>query len=157
MRCPECNSSESRVLETRTYKSSEIRRRRECNSCKSRFTTTETIIVSYPLIKKRDGCQEPFNKEKLRKGIQLACLKRPVSLSQIEDIVNQVTQKVLEDNYKTVSAKDVGQIVIKELKKLDDVAYVRFASVYKEFKDVNEFVETLKKDYVIKPKPETQL
>lgn len=156
MKCPECKNSDSRVLETRVYKDSEIRRRRECTDCKSRFTTVETVFVNYPLIKKRDGCQEPFSKEKLRKGIQLACLKRPVSLSQIEDIVGKVTKTVLEDKSKSVTAIDIGLAVVKELKQLDDVAYVRFASVYKEFKDVKEFVETLQKDFIFKPRNENQ-
>ncbi len=152
MKCPECQNTESRVLETRVYKDDEIRRRRECSGCKARFTTVETVFVNYPLILKRDGCQEPFNKDKLRKGIQLACLKRPVSLAQIENIVSKVTKAIIEKSNKSFSAIDLGQIVVKELKSLDDVAYVRFASVYKEFKDVKEFVETLQKDYVFKPR-----
>ena len=157
MKCPECQNSDSRVLETRVYKDNEIRRRRECTHCKSRFTTVETVFVNYPLIQKRDGCQEPFSKEKLRKGIQLACLKRPVSLSQIEDIVSKVTKTVLEDKSKTVTAVDLGLAVVKELKMLDDVAYVRFASVYKEFKDVKEFVETLQKDFIFQPRSDNHL
>lgn len=146
MQCPLCKSQEVKVLETRVHKEHEIRRRRECIACNGRFTTVETLLVRYPYVIKRDGGREPFDPQKLRKGIQLACLKRPVSLPQIETIVTRITGLVLGKNEKEVRSFDVGSIVMSELKKIDDVAYVRFASVYRTFKDVQEFVETLEKE-----------
>lgn len=143
MICPHCNSAENKVLETRMQKEGDIRRRRECLSCKSRFTTVESIIKQYPYIIKKDGTKEPFSKEKLKKGIQLACLKRPVSLANIEEIVNKISQKILQTNDKEVPAMTLGNLVMFELKNVDDVAYVRFASVYRTFQDVQEFVQTL--------------
>ena len=143
MHCPNCKHLDSRVLDTRLQKEGEIRRRRECLKCKSRFTTVECILHSYPMIIKKDSRREPFSKDKVKKGIQYACLKRPVSLAQIEQIVNKVSQYIMETAKKEINANDVGQLVMQELKKMDDVAYIRFASVYRTFKDVNEFVEYL--------------
>ncbi len=146
MQCPLCKSQDVKVLETRVHKEHEIRRRRECISCLGRFTTVETLLVRYPYVIKRDGAREPFDPQKLRKGIQLACLKRPVSLPQIEAIVTRITGLVLGKNEKEIRSLDVGTLVMGELRKIDDVAYVRFASVYRTFKDVQEFVETLEKE-----------
>lgn len=143
MYCPHCQHHDSRVLDTRIQREGEIRRRRECLECKGRFTTLESILFSYPLIIKKDARREAFSKEKLKKGVQYACLKRPVSLAQIEHIVNKVSQYALETTKKEINAKDIGMIVMSELKRIDDVAYVRFASVYRTFKDVHEFVESL--------------
>lgn len=142
MKCPQCGHPEHRVLETRD-REEEIRRRRECLACKLRFSTVETLLVYYPHVIKKDGRREPFSKEKLRRGIQIACKKRPVSVGQIEHLVNRISRWVQNSPDKELSAKKVGQAVVKELKNLDDVAYVRFASVYKSFKDVNEFLQTL--------------
>ena len=147
MQCPLCKSNNVKVLETRVHKEHEIRRRRECNACSGRFTTVETLLVRYPYVIKRDGAREPFEPQKLRKGIQLACLKRAVSLPQIEEIVNRITSLVLGRNEKEVRSLEVGTLVMSELRKLDDVAYVRFASVYRTFKDVQEFVQTLEKEF----------
>lgn len=146
MQCPLCKSQDVKVLETRVHKEHEIRRRRECIDCHGRFTTVETLLVRYPYVIKRDGAREPFEPQKLRKGIQLACLKRPVSLPQIEAIVTRITGLVLGKNEKEIRSIDVGTLVMAELRKIDDVAYVRFASVYRTFKDVQEFVETLEKE-----------
>lgn len=143
MKCPQCGHSDDRVLETRAQKDGEIRRRRECLKCKSRFTTVESVLLQFPHVKKKDGRHEPFSPEKLRKGIQLACLKRPVSLAVIEGLVNKVSRYILEQNEKEISSLKIGQFVMRELKKTDDVAYVRFASVYRTFKDVQEFVQSL--------------
>jgi transcriptional repressor NrdR len=99
-----------------------------------------------PYVKKRDGLREPFHKDKLKKGIQLACLKRPIGLDQIENIVNKVTSQAIDKSSKEVSSVQLGHLVMKELKGVDDVAYVRFASVYKTFKDVQDFVKTLEKE-----------
>lgn len=142
MKCPQCGHLEHRVLETRD-REDEIRRRRECLSCRLRFSTVETLLVYYPHVIKKDGRREPFSKEKLRRGIQIACKKRPVSVGQIEGLVNRISRWVQNSPDKELSAKKVGQAVVKELKGLDDVAYVRFASVYKSFKDVNEFMQSL--------------
>src|SRR3954449_11751959 len=124
MKCPNCGQNEHRVLETRD-RDQEIRRRRECHSCKFRFTTIETLLMHYPHVIKKDGRREPFSKEKLRRGIQIACKKRPVSVGQIENLVNRISRWVQNSPDKELSAKKVGQAVVKELKALDDVAYVR--------------------------------
>jgi transcriptional repressor NrdR len=123
-----------------------IRRRRECLKCKNRFTTLEILLKSLPHIIKKDGRREPFDKDKLRRGIQLACMKRDVSLPVIESIVDRISQKVVDSQENEISSYKIGYWVIEELKKTDDVAYVRFASVYKTFKDVQEFVKTLESE-----------
>lgn len=146
MQCPFCKSENTKVLETRVQKEHEIRRRRQCLDCRGRFSTAETLLVRYPYVIKKDGAREPFDAQKLRRGVQLACLKRPVSLPTIEDIVTRISNKILSKNEKEVRSIDIGHLVMRELKKVDDVAYVRFASVYRTFKDVQEFVETLEKE-----------
>ena len=147
MKCPYCGKDEDRVLDTRIQKEGEvIKRRRECLQCKGRFSTVETLMVQYPFIIKKDGRREPFSKEKLLRGIQAACQKRPISLAQMETIVEIVTQWVLGRIEKEIASQTVGQRVMQELRKLDNVAYVRFASVYRTFKDVQEFLETLEDD-----------
>lgn len=146
MKCPQCGHPEQRVLETRVYREEEIRRRRECMNCKLRFSTVETLLIHYPHVIKKDGRREPFSKEKLRRGIQIACKKRPVSVGQIESLVNRISRWVQSTPDKELAALKVGQAVMKELKGLDDVAYVRFASVYKSFRDVNEFLRSLEEE-----------
>ncbi len=144
MRCPSCGHQEDRVLDTRVGREGDsIRRRRECLSCHSRFTTLESLSQVYPYIIKKDGRHEPFAREKVLKGIQAACQKRPVSLAQMEQIVDRVAKWVLSRPEREVTSETVGQKVIKELRLLDDVAYVRFASVYTTFKDIGEFVSRL--------------
>ncbi len=143
MKCPQCGHLEHRVLETRVHREEEIRRRRECLKCKLRFTTVETLFTHYPQVIKKDGRREPFSKEKLRRGIQIACKKRPVSVGQIENMVNLIARWVQSSPDREMAAQKIGQGVVKELKLLDDVAYVRFASVYKTFTDVNEFMQSL--------------
>ena len=141
MKCPVCGHTEDRVLETRVGKDGDsIRRRRECLKCSSRFTTLETLMQVYPFIVKKDGRREPFSREKVLKGIQAACQKRPVGLAQMEQIVDRVAKWVLSRSEREIEAQAIGQKVVKELRLIDDVAYVRFASVYQSFKDVNEFV-----------------
>jgi len=146
MKCPQCGHLEHRVLETRVHREDEIRRRRECMACKLRFSTVESVLVHYPQVVKKDGRREPFSKEKLRRGIQIACKKRPVSVAQIENIVTHIARWVQGSSEKELSAQKIGQAVVRDLKGLDDVAYVRFASVYKTFQDVNEFMQTLEVD-----------
>ncbi|MFN7262266.1 MAG: transcriptional regulator NrdR [Pseudobdellovibrionaceae bacterium] len=144
MKCPYCGHNEDRVLDTREHKEGEvIRRRRECLKCKARFSTNETLSLSFPLVIKKDGRREPFSKEKILRGLQAACQKRPVSLSQMESVVDRLSVWVINRGEKEVSARLLGQKLMRELRLLDDVAYVRFASVYRTFKDVQEFVETL--------------
>lgn len=143
MKCHQCNFNDSRVLDTRIQKDSEIRRRRECLKCKTRFSTIERAIHYQLHVKKKAGYSEPFNKDKLRNGIQLACLKRPVSLAEIESIVDCISRRIIGITDTEVLSMDIGQEVMNELRSLDDVAFVRFASVYRNFKDVKEFVESL--------------
>ena len=146
MKCPFCGHSEDKVLDTRVQKDGGIRRRRECLSCKSRYSTHETVMLSYPFIIKKDGRREPFNKEKLVRGMQASCQKRPVSLAQVEAAVERIAAWLITRGEGEVASKIIGRRVMAELKQLDDVAYVRFASVYRTFKDVQEFVEKLEGD-----------
>lgn len=144
MRCPYCGHNEDRVLDTREQKEGElIRRRRECLSCKSRFSTMESIQVAFPFVVKKDGRREPFSKDKILRGLQAACQKRPISLTHIEAVVDRIAAWVAARGDKEIPAHLVGQKVMVELRLLDDVAYVRFASVYRQFTDVQQFVETL--------------
>ncbi len=144
MKCPFCNHNEDRVLDTRVQKQGEvIRRRRECYSCKRRFSTIEIVQRVFPLVVKKDGRREDFSKEKLFKGVQAACQKRPVSIAQMEHIVDKIGHWVLDQGEKEIKAELIGHQVMDALKGLDDVAYVRFASVYKTFTDIQEFVEGL--------------
>lgn len=143
MKCPFCGHANDRVLDTRVQKDGSIRRRRECLECKARFTTAETILLAFPFIIKKDGRREPFSKEKILKGLQAACSKRPVSLIQMEAVVERIAAWVINRGESEISSRLIGKKVMAELKQLDDVAYVRFASVYRTFKDVQEFVETL--------------
>lgn len=144
MKCPYCGHSEDRVLDTRVQKEGEvIRRRRECLACRARFTTVESLVVTYPMVIKKDGRREPFVKEKIFKGLQAAAQKRPISTANLEAIVEKIATWALSNSDKEIPTQLIGRRVMTELKKLDDVAYVRFSSVYKTFKDVQEFVETL--------------
>jgi transcriptional repressor NrdR len=144
MKCPYCSHNEDRVLDTREQKDGAlIRRRRECLSCKARFSTSESLSLSLPLVIKKDGRREPFVKEKLFRGIQASCQKRPVSLAQMESVVDRICIWVMNRGEKEVHSRLLGHKVMRELRLLDDVAYIRFASVYRTFKDVQEFVETL--------------
>lgn len=149
MKCPFCGHSEDKVLDTRVQKDGGIRRRRECLSCKSRYSTLETVVLSYPFVIKKDGRREPFSKEKLLRGLSYACQKRPVSTSQLDAIVERIASWVITRGEGEISARVIGRRVMAELKQLDDVAYVRFASVYKTFKDVQDFVEKLEGDELI--------
>jgi len=144
MKCPYCNHNEDRVLDTREQREGElIRRRRECLQCKSRFSTLEALSVSFPLVIKKDGRREPYNKEKILKGLQASCQKRPIGLAQLEGVVERISNWMLHKGEKEISSQLIGKKVMNELRMLDDVAYIRFASVYRTFRDVQEFVETL--------------
>lgn len=144
MRCPYCQELESRVLDSRSCEDgSSIRRRRECNACKRRFTTYERLEERPLLVIKRGGNREQFNRDKLFNGITRACEKRPVSMETIENLVAGI-EKDLRDNYdREVSSMAIGEMVMDRLQSLDEVAYVRFASVYRQFKDVNSFINAI--------------
>lgn len=146
MKCPFCGHNDDRVLDTRVQKDGSIRRRRECLDCKARFSTLEELLLNYPFVIKKDGRREPFSKEKILKGLQAACQKRPVSLAQLEAVVEKISVWVINRGESEIPARTIGRKLMAELKLLDDVAYVRFASVYRTFKDVQEFVDSLEED-----------
>lgn len=146
MKCPRCGHLESRVVDSRYREGGvEIRRRRECEKCGSRFTTYERIEESTPLVIKKDGSRQPYDRNKILLGIKKACEKRPVSLEQMEAIVRKIEQRIQDQALSEIPSSEIGEIVIGELREIDEVAYVRFASVYREFKDVGEFMDELKK------------
>jgi transcriptional repressor NrdR len=154
MRCPGCSGMENKVIDSRLNKEGTvIRRRRECLSCSERFTTYEKLERSLPLLIKKDGRREEFDRDKIIDGVKKACQKRPVSIKDIEELVDRVEQYLQELGEKEVSAVKIGEKVISEIYNLDDVAYVRFASVYRSFKDVNEFMVELKE--VLKSKEDS--
>ncbi len=146
MKCPFCGELETKVIDSRLSKEGDlIRRRRECLKCSKRFTTFERFELTMPLVVKKDGRREVFSREKIFRGIQKACEKRPVSTDEIDAIVRKIEIALTERGEKEVPSSLIGEMVIKELYNLDKVAYVRFASVYKEFKDVEQFMDELKK------------
>jgi transcriptional repressor NrdR len=150
MKCPFCSHSESKVIDSReSRKDKSIRRRRECMSCKKRFTTYEKIEVIPYMVVKKDGSRQPFDGEKILRGLLKACEKRPIPVGKLEEIVEEIEIRVQERPDKEIKASEIGLFVMDKLKSLDKVAYVRFASVYREFKDVLEFkqeLETLLKE-----------
>ncbi|NLM42691.1 MAG: transcriptional repressor NrdR [Clostridiales bacterium] len=146
MRCPFCGCNESKVVDSRPADEyTVIRRRRECENCSKRFTTYEKIEEMPLLIVKRDGSRELYQREKIFNGILKACEKRPVSVKKIEDMVDSIEKELYNSMDKEIESKKIGEMVMAILKKVDDVAYVRFASVYKQFKDINTFMEELNK------------
>ncbi len=145
MKCPFCNSQDSRVIDSRDSQDGETtRRRRECDSCQKRFTTYERVEELLPLLIKKDGRREPYDRKKALAGIQKACEKRPVSAETIQEIADRIEREIQDLGEKEVPSKEVGERIMKELHKIDQVAYVRFASVYRDFKDPSEFLEELK-------------
>lgn len=145
MMCPFCNAPDTKVIDSRRNEDFSIRRRRECEICKKRFTTYEKIETSPILVIKKDNTREPFNKEKLKAGIFSSCIKRPISSKTIDKIVDEVEKEIMLRDDNEISSNDIGEIVLKRLKKVDDVAYIRFASVYREFKEVENFNTELAK------------
>jgi len=146
MRCPFCGHSESKVIDSRESKNGlRIRRRRECLSCERRFTTYEKIEEIPYMVVKKDGRRQPFDSDKLLKGLLKACEKRPVPVAKLDEVVEEIETMLQERQEKEMGASEIGQFVMKKLKALDKVAYVRFASVYREFKDVLEFKKELEK------------
>ncbi|MBW2335017.1 MAG: transcriptional repressor NrdR [Deltaproteobacteria bacterium] len=145
MKCPFCAEINNKVIDSRLGKDGRmIRRRRECLNCKKRFTTYEKVEAVLPMVVKKDGRREPFNNEKIRVGIQMACQKRPISINKIDDFVDSLAQQFQESGNREVNSSEIGERVIEGLKSWDDVAYVRFSSVYRQFKDINEFMTELK-------------
>ena len=145
MRCPYCKKSEDRVLDSRSCRDGcAIRRRRECLACKRRFTTYEQVEgIPLRVVKKNDK-REPFSRPKLLGGLYKACEKRPIPMSRLEEVANRIELEIYEKYEKEVPTSTIGELVMRELRELDQIAYVRFASVYREFKDVSEFVKELK-------------
>ena len=146
MKCPFCSFEESKVIDSRpTDEGQRIRRRRECLSCGKRFTTYE-IIESLPIIViKKDKSRETFNRDKLMTGLLRACEKRPVSIDTLDNMIDEIETTLQNSLDREVSSEKIGQLVMEKLKKIDEVAYVRFASVYRQFKDINTFVRELNK------------
>jgi transcriptional repressor NrdR len=145
MRCPFCQDPENKVIDSReSHEGSVVRRRRECLACKRRFTTYERVEELYPLIVKKDGRRETFDREKVLAGLMKACEKRPVSADQLEETVVAIERLLQGVGEKEVPSSVIGEEVMRRLQTLDEVAYVRFASVYRSFRDISEFMDELK-------------
>lgn len=144
MRCPFCSAPDTKVVDSRLMgDGNQIRRRRECLQCHERFTTFETAELLLPRVIKRDGSREPFNDDKLRAGIHRALQKRPVSVEQIEAAISRIQSRLCALGEREVAAHTLGELVMHELQTLDEVAYVRFASVYRQFQDIQAFQEEI--------------
>jgi transcriptional repressor NrdR len=144
--CPFCAHNDTRVIDSRLLgEGDQIRRRRECMECKARFTTYETAELSLPRVIKSDGRRETFSDEKLRRGIVKALEKRPVEMERVEAAINRITRRVRESGDREIESRRVGDLVMDELRGLDQVAYVRFASVYRSFEDVKAFLEEIER------------
>lgn len=145
MKCPFCDYMESKVIDSRpTDEGSTIRRRRECGKCKHRFTTYEKIEEIPLIVVKKDGNRESYDRAKMMHGIIRACEKRPVAYQQIEDLAKQIEKKLYNSMEKEILSQYIGELVMHGLREIDEVAYVRFASVYRQFKDINTFMDELK-------------
>lgn len=145
MRCPYCHNDDTRVIDSRLATEGDtIRRRRECEKCGRRFTTHERVEDILPMVIKKDGSRQAFDRRKVLSGIGRACEKRPVSFDVMNRLVDNVERGIQEREAKEIPASEIGEMVMRELKSIDDVAYVRFASVYRSFRDVNEFLDEIK-------------
>ena len=145
MKCPYCGKENTRVIESRPTDDSSIRRRRQCDECGKRFTTYEKVETLPLIVVKKDNNREPYDREKIVAGIVRSCHKRPISMTQINDMVDDIEGQIFNMGEKEIPTTTIGSIVMDKLKDLDEVAYVRFASVYREFKDVNTFMDEIKK------------
>ncbi len=146
MHCIKCGCEESKVVDSRTVEeTNSIRRRRECLNCKNRFTTYEKIEYTPIIVIKKNGLRQEFNREKILNGMLRACEKRPISIEELEKAVDDIEMEVNNSMNREIEAKEIGELVIKKLRDLDEIAYVRFASVYRQFKDISEFKEELNK------------
>jgi transcriptional repressor NrdR len=155
MKCPYCSKIENKVIDSRLSKDGRtIRRRRECTECGRRFTTYEKLEEILPLVVKKDGRREPFSREKILEGIKKACQKRPISITRIDEFVDALELHFQELGKKEIDSKEIGEMVISSLKEWDDVAYVRFASVYRQFRDISEFMAELEE--IIKSRKEKE-
>ncbi len=144
MHCPFCGADDTKVIDSRLVAEGDsVRRRRECQSCGERFTTFETAELVMPRVVKSDGTREPFNEEKLRRGLTRALEKRPVGIEEIESALNHIMHRLRSTGERELASRAVGEEVMQELRKMDGVAYVRFASVYRDFQDVREFQEEI--------------
>ncbi|HAY41667.1 MAG TPA: transcriptional regulator NrdR [Gammaproteobacteria bacterium] len=146
MRCPFCQSDDTKVLDTRLIgEGSQVRRRRECTSCNERYSTLESVDLNFPRLIKSDDSRESFDENKLRSGLLKALEKRPVATSSIESSISKIEHKLMTQSEREVSSSIVGEWVMEELKSLDEVAYIRFASVYRHFQDIEEFKSEIEK------------
>lgn len=146
MKCPYCHNEETKVTDKRDSEDSNAtRRRRECLKCEKRFTTYEKIETSNILVIKKDGAKQQYSREKLRKGFKRACEKRPVTDDKIESEIDAIEMQLINNENSEVTSREIGELAMKSLKKLDKVAFIRFASVYREFADVEDFEDELKK------------
>ena len=144
MQCPYCNYKESKVVDSRHTDSKSIRRRRECESCKKRYTTYETIETTPVMVVKKDNTREYFDREKIKNGLIKSCEKRPVSIDQIESVVSYIENQINKNYMTEVETRLIGEMIMDKLKDIYEVSYVSFASVYRQFKDINTFVNELK-------------
>ncbi len=145
MKCPFCNELEDKVVDSRMAKEGEvIRRRRECLVCKRRYTTYERVEEVLPVVVKKDGRRESFDRSKVLAGLKKACEKRPISTATIETVTDRIEKRIQEMGETEIESRIVGEELMKELHQLDQVAYVRFASVYREFKDIDQFMDELR-------------
>lgn len=145
MKCPYCGKENTRVIDSRPTDDSSIRRRRQCDECGKRFTTYEKVETLPLIVVKKDNNREPYDREKIVAGIVRSCHKRPISMKQINDMVDDIEGQIFNMEEKEIPTTTIGSLVMDKLKDLDEVAYVRFASVYREFKDVNTFMDEIKK------------
>ena len=145
MKCPFCDEIEDKVVDSRMAREGQvIRRRRECLACKRRYTTYERVEESLPVVVKKDGRRESFDRAKILAGLKKACEKRPISIATIEAVADRIEKRVQEMGETEIQSRTVGEEVMRELHQLDQIAYVRFASVYREFKDIDQFMDELK-------------
>jgi len=145
MKCPYCNHNEDKVVDSReTAEGMAVRRRRECINCGKRFTTYEYVERTPLMVIKKDGRREPFNRQKILTGLLSACEKRPISMERLESIVTEVENELQKKFDQEVESRFIGEVVMEKLAETDDVAYVRFASVYRQFKDINQFMRELR-------------
>ncbi len=154
MKCPFCGTPDTRVVDSRlASESAQVRRRRECVSCETRFTTYETAMLNMPMVIKSDGARDAFDEVRLRSGMLRALEKRPVSAEQIEDAINHIKRQLVGIEAREISSRKIGALVMHELQRLDHVAYIRFASVYLSFEDIQAFEEVIK-TLAAEPTPE---
>jgi transcriptional repressor NrdR len=157
VKCPFCAQLDSKVIDSRASTAGDvIRRRRECEGCGRRFTSRERVEDLLPVVVKKGGVREPFDREKVLRGVRLACNKRPVTVERIDGFIDELERELIESEEKEVESKEIGERVMRQLRDLDEVAYVRFASVYRSFRDIDEFRTELDKMVRTRPVAGTQ-